>query len=153
MIGDCNQAMRRFVIVVGSRQISLSLLALPLSFLSLLPTFLFSFLTYFSLPPFPLSYLNENSSVASQVQFVLGREYSMQYTKDGIVYLLRLVCFSTYLALLTLLLLDNMSCCHQTQVMLIVIGIQFFSIGLLGELITRSNQDNENRVKSKYDKI
>ena len=38
-------------------------------------------------------------------------------------------------------------------VMLIVIGIQFFSIGLLGELITRSNQDNENRVKSKYDKI
>ena len=38
-------------------------------------------------------------------------------------------------------------------VMLIVIGIQFFSIGLLGELIARSNQDNENRVKSKHDKI
>ena len=38
-------------------------------------------------------------------------------------------------------------------VMLIVIGIQFFSIGLLGELIARSNQDNENRVKRKYDKI
>ena len=29
-------------------------------------------------------------------------------------------------------------------VMLIVIGIQFFSMGLLGELIARSNQDNEN---------
>ena len=38
-------------------------------------------------------------------------------------------------------------------VMLIVIGIQFFSIGLLGELIARSNQDNENRVKRKYYKI
>jgi len=35
---------------------------------------------------------------------------------------------------------------------LIVIGIQFFSIGLLGELIARSNQDNENRVKNKYEK-
>lgn len=35
-------------------------------------------------------------------------------------------------------------------VMLIVIGIQFFSMGLLGELITRSNQDNENRVKRSY---
>ena len=38
-------------------------------------------------------------------------------------------------------------------VMLIVIGIQFFSMGLLGELITRSNQDNENRVKHLYEKI
>ncbi len=38
-------------------------------------------------------------------------------------------------------------------VMLIVIGIQFFSMGLLGELITRSNQDNENRVKRLYEKI
>ena len=38
-------------------------------------------------------------------------------------------------------------------VMLIVIGIQFFSMGLLGELITRSNQDNENRVKRSYEKI
>ena len=37
-------------------------------------------------------------------------------------------------------------------VMLIVIGIQFFSMGLLGELITRSNQYNENRVKHLYDK-
>jgi len=38
-------------------------------------------------------------------------------------------------------------------VMLIVIGIQFFSMGLLGELITRSNQNNENRVKRIYEKI
>ena len=38
-------------------------------------------------------------------------------------------------------------------VMLIVIGIQFFSMGLLGELIARSNQDNENRVKRFYEKI
>jgi len=30
---------------------------------------------------------------------------------------------------------------------LIVIGIQFFSIGLLGELMARSSQDNENRIK------
>ena len=37
-------------------------------------------------------------------------------------------------------------------VMLIVIGIQFFSMGLLGELITRSSQDNENRVKRLYEK-
>jgi len=37
-------------------------------------------------------------------------------------------------------------------VMLIVIGIQFFSIGLLGELIARSTQDQENRVKSSFDK-
>jgi hypothetical protein len=32
-------------------------------------------------------------------------------------------------------------------VMLNVIGIQFFSIGLLGELMARSSQDNENRIK------
>jgi len=32
-------------------------------------------------------------------------------------------------------------------VMLIVIGIQFFSMGLLGELIARSNQDQENRIR------
>ena len=38
-------------------------------------------------------------------------------------------------------------------VMLIVIGIQFFSMGLLGEMITRSNKDNENRVKRLYEKI
>ena len=38
-------------------------------------------------------------------------------------------------------------------VMLIVIGIQFFSIGLLGELIARSNQDQENRVKNSIDKV
>ena len=37
-------------------------------------------------------------------------------------------------------------------VMLIVIGIQFFSIGLLGELIARSTQDQENRVKSSFDR-
>ena len=37
-------------------------------------------------------------------------------------------------------------------VMLIVIGIQFFSMGLLGELITRSDQDNENRIKRLYEK-
>ncbi len=36
-------------------------------------------------------------------------------------------------------------------VMLIVIGIQFFSMGLLGELIARSNQDNENRIKRLYE--
>ena len=38
-------------------------------------------------------------------------------------------------------------------VMLIVIGIQFFSIGLLGELIARASQDNENRIKRFYGKI
>ena len=38
-------------------------------------------------------------------------------------------------------------------VMLIVIGIQFFSMGLLGELIARSTQDQENRVKRPFDKI
>jgi len=32
-------------------------------------------------------------------------------------------------------------------VMLIVIGIQFFSIGLLGELMARSTHGHENRVK------
>ena len=32
-------------------------------------------------------------------------------------------------------------------VLLIVIGIQFFSIGLLGELLARSTQGNENRIK------
>jgi len=32
-------------------------------------------------------------------------------------------------------------------VMIIVIGIQFFSIGLLGEMHTRSNQKNDNRVQ------
>jgi hypothetical protein len=31
-------------------------------------------------------------------------------------------------------------------VMIIVIGIQFFSIGLLGEMHTRGNQKNENRI-------
>jgi hypothetical protein len=35
-------------------------------------------------------------------------------------------------------------------VMLIVIGIQFFSIGLLGELMARSTQGQENRVKKIY---
>ena len=38
-------------------------------------------------------------------------------------------------------------------VMLIVIGIQFFSMGLLGELIARSTQDQENRVKRPFDKV
>ena len=38
-------------------------------------------------------------------------------------------------------------------VMLIVIGIQFFSMGLLGELIARSTQDQENRVKRPFDQI
>ena len=38
-------------------------------------------------------------------------------------------------------------------VMLIVIGIQFFSMGLLGELIARSTQDQENRVKHPFDKV
>ena len=32
-------------------------------------------------------------------------------------------------------------------VMIIVIGIQFFSIGLLGEMHTRGNQKIENRVQ------
>ena len=38
-------------------------------------------------------------------------------------------------------------------VMLIVIGIQFFSMGLLGELIARSAQDQENRVKRSFHKV
>ena len=38
-------------------------------------------------------------------------------------------------------------------VMLIVIGIQFFSMGLLGELIARSTQDQENRVKRSFHKF
>ena len=46
--------------------------------------------------------------------------------------------FSKHMALLTL------------GVMLIVIGIQFFSIGLLGELMARTSQSNENRIKSFY---
>ena len=33
-------------------------------------------------------------------------------------------------------------------VMFIVIGIQFFSIGLLGELIAKSTQGHENRIKN-----
>jgi hypothetical protein len=32
-------------------------------------------------------------------------------------------------------------------IMLIIIGIQFFSIGLLGELMTRSTQGQENRIR------
>jgi hypothetical protein len=32
-------------------------------------------------------------------------------------------------------------------IMLIVIGIQFFSIGLLGELMTKSTQGQENRIR------
>jgi hypothetical protein len=36
-------------------------------------------------------------------------------------------------------------------VMLIVIGIQFFSIGLLGELMARATQGQENRIKHSYD--
>ena len=32
-------------------------------------------------------------------------------------------------------------------VMLIVIGIQFFSIGLLGELFTKYNQGRDNQIK------
>lgn len=43
--------------------------------------------------------------------------------------------FSRHMALLTF------------GVMLIVIGIQFFSIGLLGELMAKTNQGHENRVK------
>jgi len=46
--------------------------------------------------------------------------------------------FSKHMALLT------------CGVMLIVIGIQFFSIGLLGELMARTSQSNENRIKSFY---
>ena len=48
--------------------------------------------------------------------------------------------FSKHMALLTF------------GVMLIVIGIQFFSIGLLGELMARSTQGNENRIKNFYNK-
>ena len=43
--------------------------------------------------------------------------------------------FSRHMALLTF------------GVMLIVIGIQFFSIGLLGELMAKTNQSHENRIK------
>jgi len=43
--------------------------------------------------------------------------------------------FSTHMALL------------MFGVMLIVIGIQFFSLGLLGELMTRSTQGQENRIR------
>ncbi|MGY8786760.1 MAG: hypothetical protein ACKVH5_00510 [Fidelibacterota bacterium] len=32
-------------------------------------------------------------------------------------------------------------------VLIIVVGIQFFSIGLVGEMIANSNQDKESRVK------
>jgi hypothetical protein len=32
-------------------------------------------------------------------------------------------------------------------IMFIIIGIQFFSIGLLGELMTRSTQGQENRIR------
>ena len=46
--------------------------------------------------------------------------------------------FSKHMALLTL------------GVMLIVIGIQFFSMGLLGELLARFSQGNENRVKKLF---
>ena len=38
-------------------------------------------------------------------------------------------------------------------VMLIVIGILFFSMVLLGELIASSTQDQENRVKRQFDKV
>jgi len=46
--------------------------------------------------------------------------------------------FSKHMALLTF------------GVMLIVIGIQFFSIGLLGELMARTTQGHENRIKVYY---
>ena len=35
-------------------------------------------------------------------------------------------------------------------VLIIVIGIQFFSIGLIGEMIANSNQDKESRIKGIY---
>ena len=35
-------------------------------------------------------------------------------------------------------------------ILIIVIGIQFFSIGLVGEMIANSNQDKETRVKKVY---
>ena len=35
-------------------------------------------------------------------------------------------------------------------VLLIVIGIQFFSLGLIGEMISNSNQDKETRIKKIY---
>ena len=37
-------------------------------------------------------------------------------------------------------------------VMLIVVGIQFFSIGLLGELLTKTNHGNQKRIKSIHKK-
>ncbi len=46
--------------------------------------------------------------------------------------------FSKHMALLTF------------GVMLIVIGIQFFSIGLLGELLAKSTQGHENRIKKNH---
>ena len=46
--------------------------------------------------------------------------------------------FSKHLALLML------------GILIIVIGIQFFSIGLVGEMIANSNQDKESRVKDFY---
>ena len=47
--------------------------------------------------------------------------------------------FSRHMALLTF------------GVMLIVIGIQFFSIGLLGELMAKANHNQENRIKYSKD--
>ena len=35
-------------------------------------------------------------------------------------------------------------------ILLIIIGIQFISLGLLGELIVKSNSKSENRVSSIY---
>ena len=35
-------------------------------------------------------------------------------------------------------------------VLIIVVGIQFFSIGLVGEMIANSNQDKESRVKGLF---
>ena len=53
-----------------------------------------------------------------------------------IVYLKYIICepFQKHMALLVF------------GVMIIVIGIQFFSLGLLGEMHTRGNQRNENRI-------
>lgn len=35
-------------------------------------------------------------------------------------------------------------------ILIIVIGIQFISIGLVGEMIANSNQDKESRVKDSH---
>ena len=60
----------------------------------------------------------------------LGIEFYVLYLKYGMG-----EPFAKHMALLML------------GILIIVIGIQFFSIGLVGEMIANSNQDKESRVK------